>query len=158
MEMEKGQSGDGVLVSCFMLGDSSFGVDARLVQEVVKVGELTHVSNAPIDVVGIRNLRGRIVTVIDMAVALSLGKVESGSEARLLIIENRGETYGFMVDAVTGNVELDEKQVTTPPASMDPSLSSKLFGVWREKGKLLALIDTEKLFQWSDQPGQTGSK
>lgn len=145
----KGASGDGVLVSCFMLGDSSFGVDARLVQEVVKVGELTAVSNAPDDVVGIRNLRGRIVTVIDMAECLGLGSIDAGPDARLLIIENRGETYGFLVDAVTGNVELDEKQVTTPPASMDPSLSSKLFGVWREKGKLLALIDTNRLFHWN---------
>jgi len=144
------KSGDGVLVSCFMLGDSSFGVDARLVQEVVKVGELTVVSNAPTDVVGIRNLRGRIVTVVDMAVCLGLGSIDAGQDARLLIIENRGETYGFLVDAVTGNVELDEKQVTTPPASMDPSLCSKLLGVWREKGKLLALIDPEKLFQWTD--------
>jgi len=149
MENES-KSGDGVLVSCFMLGDSSFGVDARLVQEVVKVGELTVVSNAPTDVVGIRNLRGRIVTVVDMALCLGLGRVNAGQEARLLIIENRGETYGFMVDAVTGNVELDEKNVTTPPASMDPSLCSKLLGVWREKGKLLALIDPDKLFLWAE--------
>ena len=144
------ESGDGVLVSCFKLGDSSFGVDARLVQEVVKVGELTVVRNAPNDVVGIRNLRGRIVTVIDMSICLGLDRVEDSPDARLLIIENRGETYGFMVDAVAGNVELDEKQVTTPPASMDPVLCSKLLGVWREKGKLLALIDPEKLFQWAN--------
>jgi len=143
-------SGDGVLVSCFVLGKSSFGVDARLVQEVVKVGELTVVRSAPTDVVGIRNLRGRIVTVVDMAVCLGLGSVNASPEARLLIIENRGETYGFMVDAVTGNVELDEKNVTTPPASLDPSLSSKLLGVWREKGKVLALIDPDKLFQWAE--------
>jgi chemotaxis signal transduction protein len=64
-QLEKGnmheneQTTGGLLVTGFTLGDAAFGVDARLVQEVVKVGELTRVHGAPADVVGIRNLRGR---------------------------------------------------------------------------------------------------
>ena len=141
------KNGGGFLVSCFMLGESSFGLDARLVQEVVKVGELTVVRGAPTDVVGIRNLRGRIVTVIDMAASLGLGKVDAGGQGvRLLIIENRGEAYGFMVDSVTDAVELEEKHITAPPANMYQSLCDRLLGVWRDKDTLSALIDPEKLF------------
>ena len=142
------------LVSCFMLGESSFGLDARQVQEIVKVGELTLVRGAPADVVGIRNLRGRIVTVIDMAACLGLGEVDAqGPDVRLLIIENRGETYGFMVDSATDAVELEESRITAPPANMDQSLCERLLGVWRGKDCLSALIDPDKLFNFDDPRG-----
>ena len=150
--MQEGEKGDkSFLVSCFMLGQSSFGLDARLVQEVVKVGDLTNVRGAPEDVVGIRNLRGRIITVMDLAVVLGLGKVEAGPDVRLLIIENRGEAYGFMVDSVTDAVVLEEKQVTAPPANLDPSLCKKLLGIWRDKDNITALIDPANLFRLMSQ-------
>jgi chemotaxis signal transduction protein len=107
---------DGLLATRFTLGDASFGVDARLVQEVVKVGELTPVHSAPSGVIGVRNLRGRIVTVVDMATHLNLGHVESGPETRLLIMEHQGEFYGFLVDAVTDAIAMDEKRIGKPPA------------------------------------------
>jgi purine-binding chemotaxis protein CheW len=141
---------DGLLVTGFALGAANFGVDARLVQEVVKVGELTRVHAAPPDVIGIRNLRGRIVTVVDMATHLDLGSVNIGSESRLLIMEHQGESYGFLVDAVTEAIALDEEHIGTPPASMDSALRARLRGVWRETDRLTAILDPQALFQWED--------
>lgn len=142
---------DGLLVTGFTLGDASFGVDARLVQEVVKVGELTPVHGAPSGVVGIRNLRGRIVTVVDMAAHLNLGHVESGPETRLLIMEHQGEFYGFLVDAVTDAIAMDEKRIGKPPASLEPALRSLLIGVWREGQTLTAILDPQALFKWKGE-------
>lgn len=141
---------DGLLVTGFSLGAANFGIDARLVQEVVKVGELTRVHAAPADVIGIRNLRGRIVTVVDMATHLDLGCVAIGTESRLLIMEHQGESYGFLVDAVTEAIALDEEHIGTPPASMDPALRARLRGVWRETERLTAILDPQALFLWED--------
>jgi purine-binding chemotaxis protein CheW len=143
-------TGDGLLVTGFTLGKADFGVDARLVQEVVKVGELTYVHDAPPGVVGIRNLRGRIVTVMDMATHLNLGSVEIGPETRLLIMEYQGESYGFLVDAVTDAIALDEEHINVPPASLDPALRGRLRGVWRETDRLTAILDPQALFQWEE--------
>lgn len=144
------ETGDGLLVTGFVLGAATFGVDARLVLEVVKVGELTHVHDAPPDVVGIRNLRGRIVTVVDMATHLDLGCVTIGPETRLLIMEHQGESYGFLVDAVTDAIALDEERIGAPPASLDPALRGRLRGVWREANQIMAILDPQALFQWDD--------
>jgi purine-binding chemotaxis protein CheW len=141
---------DGLLVTGFALGAADFGVDARLVQEVVKVGELTRVHAAPPGVIGIRNLRGRIVTVVDMATHLDLGSVVIGPETRLLIMEHQGESYGFLVDAVTEAIALDEEHIGAPPASLDPALRGRLRGVWREADRLTAILDPQALFQWED--------
>jgi purine-binding chemotaxis protein CheW len=144
------ETADGLLVTGFALGAADFGVDARLVQEVVKVGELTLVHDAPPGVVGIRNLRGRIVTVVDMATHLDLGSVEIGPETRLLIMEHQGESYGFLVDAVTEAIALDEEHISPPPASLDPTLRGRLHGVWREADRLMAILDPQALFQWEE--------
>ena len=144
------ESSDGLLVTQFALGAADFGIDARLVLEVVKVGELTHVHHAPAGVVGIRNLRGRIVTVVDMAVHLGMGTVQAGSETRLLIMEHQGESYGFMVDAVTDAIALEPERIGAPPANLDPVLRGRLRGVWRDGSKLTAILDPEALFHWSE--------
>lgn len=145
------ETSDGLLLTGFKLGEASFGVDARLVQEVVKVGEVTRVHDAPAGVSGIRNLRGRIVTVVDMAEHLGLGTVETGPETRLLIMEHQGESFGFLVDSVTDTLTLDENNITPPPTGLDPTLHRRLRGMWRESDELTAILDPEALFQWDDE-------
>jgi purine-binding chemotaxis protein CheW len=145
------ESADGMLVAEFTLGDAVFGVDARLVQEVVKVGELTRVHGAPADVVGIRNLRGRIVTVVDMAAHMGLGRIEVGPETRMLIMEHQGEYYGLLVDSVTEAIALDEASIAAPPASLSTALRSRLIGTWRNGQALTAILDPAALFIWNEE-------
>lgn len=138
------------LVTCFNLARGVFGINAQLVQEVIKVGELTQVYGAPDEVVGIRNLRGRIVTVIDMAAHLGIGRVEMGPETRLLIMEHEHEHYGFLVDSVIEAIDLEHDQIDIVPSSLDSALRSRLLGVWRQADGLTALIDPDQLFTWPD--------
>jgi purine-binding chemotaxis protein CheW len=144
------ENDEGLLITGFTLGTASFGIDAKSVQEVVKVGVLTPVHGAPAGVAGIRNLRGRIVTVIDMARHLGLGVVEVGTDTRLLIIENQGESYGFLVDDLTDTMALDRKQIDAPPVSLDPALRNRIMGVWRDASRLTAILDLQTLFQWEE--------
>lgn len=149
MEFE-GENTDVNLITGFSVSDASFGVDARLVLEVVKVGELTRVHGAPRDVVGIRNLRGRIVTVVDMAAHLGLGTVEIGPDSRLLIMESSGESFGFLVEAVTDAISIEPGGLSVPPASLEPALRGRLLGVWREEDRLTAVLDPAVLFRWEE--------
>ena len=141
---------DGLLMTGFVLGEASFGIDARLVREVVKVGKLTHVHDAQSDVIGIRNLRGHVITVIDLAVHFNLGAVEIGPDTRLLIMEHKGESFGFLVDAVSDAITLERDKISRPPDNMNADLRNRLSGVWRENEKLTAILDPEKLFVFKD--------
>lgn len=144
------EAAEGLLITGFTVSDATFGVDARMVLEVVKVGDITRVHGAPRGVVGIRNLRGRIVTVVDMAVHLGLGCVEIGGDARLLIMESQGESYGFLVEAVTDALAVEEGGLIAPMASLDPALRARLQGVWREGDQLTAVLDPAALFRWEE--------
>ena len=141
---------DGLLITAFMLGEATFGVNARLVQEVVKVGDLTCVHHAPTAVVGIRNLRGRIITVVDLAVRLELGCATLGPDARLLIMEGQGEPIGFLVDTVIDAIAVTAERITPPPVSIAPALRRSLRGIWREGDRLIAILDPPALFAWDE--------
>ncbi len=148
---KKSKGGTGLLVTEFLVGGAAFGIDARLVLEVVKVGDLTPVHGAPHGVVGIRNLRGRIVTVVDMAIHLNIGTVISGPDTRLLIMEHEGEPFGFLVDAVTHAISLDEDGLGEAPAGLDKAMRNRLIGVWSQDGHLTAILNAQMLFTWHEE-------
>ena len=108
-----------LLVCTFVLGnEGAFGIDATSIQEVVMVGEITPVRHAPAFVAGIRNLRGRIVTVIDLCVRLGLGSVRVSPESRVLIADWKGEPVGLLVDRVAEAVVLEPGGLERAPSNL----------------------------------------
>jgi chemotaxis signal transduction protein len=138
-----------VLFAGFYLGQAHFGIEAHLVQEVVYPGTITRVMNAPAEVVGIRNLRGHLVTVVDLSVMLGLGGVRPGADNRLLIMVDEGESFGFMVDRVTDVLRLFPTDIQPAPVNLGQVRSGCIRGVWRENHQLTALIDPAGLFSFS---------
>jgi len=80
------KTAEDLLVATFQLGGGRFAIDTNHIQEVVMTGDLTPVRHAPAYVAGIRNLRGRIITVIDLQVRLGLGRVQCDPANRILIV------------------------------------------------------------------------
>ena len=112
------------------------------------------VHHAPPDVVGIRNLRGRIVTVIDLRSRLGLGKVASGPDNRILIVDWQGEPIGLLVDCVADAIEIRQDTLAPAPPNLHGVQSRKLRGVCRGGERLVALLDLGPVLQFEEQPGQ----
>lgn len=138
---------DDLLVATFLLGPAAFGVDTALIQEVVRVGELTPVHQAPDCVVGIRNLRGRIVTVIDLRTRLAMGRVASDDNSRVLIVETQGEPIGLLVDRVADTLTVSAADIAPPPPNVHGVQSRNLLGVCRGAGRLVALLDLSAVLE-----------
>ncbi len=151
MSADHNSSDDTLLVACFNLGAAAFGIDARQVQEVAKMGELTRVHHAPPAVVGIRNLRGRVVTVIDLAVRLKLGRVTPSPANRVLIVDSHGEPIGLLVDCVSDTLSVKPGDIAPPPPSLSGVECQALRGVCRGEGRLVALLDHESLLNAEDR-------
>jgi len=138
---------DNLLISTFLLGDAVFGIDANQVQEVARVGDMTPVHHAPPYVVGIRNLRGRIVTVIDLRARLELGRVAEGPDNRILIVDVHGEPLGLLVDRVADAVSASAAALTPAPPNLHGVQSQNLRGVCRGIDRLVALLNLDTLLQ-----------
>ncbi|HEY1648789.1 MAG TPA: chemotaxis protein CheW [Terracidiphilus sp.] len=150
------ETGEALLVATFQLGsdESIFGIGATLIQEVVMVGELTPVRHAPDHVAGIRNLRGRIITVIDLCVRLGLGSVDIGSDNRILIADWKGEPVGLLVDRVADAVEVARDALDPTPPNVNGVQMQNLLGVFRSGKRLAALLDLAAVLSAADQTGK----
>jgi purine-binding chemotaxis protein CheW len=144
------------LVATFQLGgdDGVFGIDATLIQEVTMVGELTPVRHAPEYVAGIRNLRGRIITVIDLCVRLGLGFVEIGPESRILIADWKGEPVGLLVDRVSDAIAVAADALQSAPPNLHGVQMQKLLGVFRTGERLAALLDLAVVLGTEERSGR----
>jgi purine-binding chemotaxis protein CheW len=147
-------AGDALLVATFFLGDGTFGLDTALIQEVVMEGEVTPVHHAPKYVAGIRNLRGRIVTVIDLRLRLELPPGCAGPESRILIADWNGEPVGLLVDRVDDTIEVGAGDLLPSPANQYGVQMQKLLGVFRSGEHLAALLDPVAILDPSDSAGQ----
>jgi len=154
IDVSRSEAGEDLLTATFCLGDDLlFGINAILIQEMVMVGEITPVRHAPGFVAGIRNLRGRIITVIDLAARLGIGSVEIGPETRILIADWKGEPVGLLVDRVSDALALEPGDLEPAPSNLHGVQMQKLLGVFRCGERLAALLDPAAVLGHDDPAG-----
>ena len=127
------------------IGDHLFGLPIFRVQDVFVPDRLTRVPLAAPEVAGILNLRGRVVTAIDMRARLELGTREAGAPVMAIGIELKGESYGLLVDAVGEVMALANSACEAKPANLDPRLSRVAAGIYRLEGELMVVLDVDRV-------------
>ncbi len=139
------QSGQTVLLATFFVRGALCALDATEVQEVIRLGPVTPVRYAPEAVVGIVNLRGKIVTIVDLGLRLGLPKAVAGSDSRIFIMEDRGEFIGLLVDQVDEVVEIERERWQPPPANVNWGQAQFFKGVCRDRGRVITLVDASQI-------------
>jgi len=134
------------------VADRWFGIGMDRVQEIVKTLEITPVCLMPRHIAGIVNLRGSILTVIDLC-ALLMGETDPNRPNRyLLIVQEPNERVGFLVEKVGDVLEMDDAALFQPPANLLEQWRDVLVGVVQQKGKLIGILDADRLLQTSMVP------
>ena len=128
----------------FYLQDLFFGVEVEKVQEVIRYQEMTHIPLAPGVIAGLINLRGQIVTAIDLRRQLAL-EARSGEQLPMNVVIRREDgPISLLVDEIGDVVEVEEDAFENPPDTLEARQREFLRGVYKLKQKLLLLLDTEK--------------
>ncbi len=128
-----------------MIADQLFGLPILEVQDVFMPEAVTEVPLASQDVAGVLNLRGRIVTAIDMRRRLGLPELSDDSSCMAIGIESNGESYGLIIDKVGEVHRLSAETFEVNPANLDPRWLAISAGVHRLDGSLMVVIDVEKV-------------
>ncbi|MCG8486035.1 MAG: chemotaxis protein CheW [Candidatus Thiodiazotropha sp.] len=155
MSVDDDESGGGPLIQfvTFILMDEVYGINVMQVQEVLRVTEIAPVPGAPSYVLGIVNLRGNVVTVIDTRKRFGLPSVEVSDNSRIVVIESEKQVVGILVDAVAEVVELRENEIDAAPNVGTEESSRYIQGVATQEGRLLILVDLNKLLtdeEWQE--------
>ena len=137
----------------FRLADEIYGINVMQVQEVLRVSEIAPVPGAPHYVLGIINLRGNVVTVIDTRIRLGLETTEVTDSTRIVIIEGAKHVVGILVDCVAEVVDLATSEVESAPNVGNDESAKYIQGVASRDGELLILVDLNKLLtdeEWEE--------
>lgn len=127
----------------FHVGDLLIGIDIRQVEEINRHLRLTPVPQAPDCVRGVINLRGEVVTVVDLRTILGLEPVDTTRSSRNVIVNSHDERIGMLVDSVADVVTVDSAKVAPPPANVS-GIDGKFFqGVFRLEKELLVVLNVQ---------------
>jgi purine-binding chemotaxis protein CheW len=126
------------------VGGQLFGLPIARVQDVFVLSQMTQVPLAPDDIAGIVNLRGRIVTAIDMRHRLGLGKRELAAPMAVGI-DCEGESYGLVIDSVGEVMKLGAETAEPVPVNLDDRLKRVASGIHRLDTELLVVLDVDRL-------------
>ena len=128
------------------IGEQLFGLPIARVQDVFVPQRLALVPLAGPEIAGLINLRGRIVTMIDMRRRLDLKACEGGARAMMAIgVEYKGESYGLLIDEIGEVVKLAAASREDNPINLDERLARVSSGVHRLDGRLLVVLDVERV-------------
>ena len=140
----------------FQLEEESYGIRVMQVQEVIRVPEIAPVPGAPDFVIGIINLRGNVVTVIDTRKRFGLPSIDVDDSTRIVIIEAQQQVIGIRVDNVAEVVELRASEVEAAPNVGTEQSARFIEGVFSRDNNLLILVDVRKLLtdnEWMEVGG-----
>lgn len=141
----------------FRIGREDFGVDILMVQEIIRLPDVTPIPNAPGFILGVINLRGRIIPVVDLRLRLMIpGNVpeQDSRKTRILIVELGNHVTGFIVDTVTGILRVPTGEIEPTPDLVASTIDVEYIqGVIKLPDRLIVLLDFLKILKPQEKRG-----
>ncbi|HEX4340480.1 MAG TPA: chemotaxis protein CheW [Polyangiaceae bacterium] len=128
----------------FFVADRFFGVDVTRVQEVIRYQEMTRVPLASPVIRGLINLRGQIVTALDMRARLGLASLSAGRLPMNVVVRTDDGAVSLLVDEIGDVVEVADDCREDPPETMSAEARELISGIYKLKGQLLLVLDPER--------------
>ena len=149
--MEQAIAGAEMQLVVFELGDESYGVDISRVQDINRMQEITEIPHAPESVVGVINLRGRVIPVIDLRKRFGLPDAVHTKDTRIVVVHLEGNLIGVIVDAVSQVLRIPA-DIVEPPSPVLAGVDSRyLRGIAKLDEKLVILLDLDFVLSRREQ-------
>ena len=145
--MSKQDTAEGIVAEYVtaVIGGQLFGLPISRVQDVFMPERLTRVPLASSEIAGVLNLRGRIVTVVDMRARLGLPRADDGKPPMAVGVDLRGDSYGLLIDQIGEVLRLPEASCEDNPVNLDPRMAKLAGGVHRLDGQLMVVLDVDRV-------------
>ena len=134
-------------LATFYIGGSAYGIELLKIREINKLLVFTPVPGAPAFVRGILNLRGQIVTVIDLGERLGLSKTRPARDVRDIIVRIRGENIGLLVERISEVIRVNIDEVEAPPVNMNGIPGDFFHGIIKTPHRLIGILDIERVLE-----------
>ena len=129
----------------FKVGRETYGIPITALHEIVRVPEITAVPDAPAYLEGVINLRGKIVSVVDLRKRFGKLSTTLDRHSRILVVEHRGRLAGMIVDSASEVLKIPESEIEAAPAVMQEGGLDCVTGLAKYQGRLIILLDLRKV-------------
>jgi len=137
---------DEIQLVIFTLGEEEFAAEISQVREIISLDKITRVPSAPPFVFGVINLRGKLVTVVDLHKRLGFEKKISPEKSKIIVSDLKDGVLGMMVDGVVEVSRIIESQIEPPPPMSAGKIDSKyILGIAKMKDRLIVILDLENV-------------
>ena len=150
-ENSKTESSELIQLVNFRLSTEEFGIDILIVQEIMRMRQLTKLPNLPDFIAGIVNIRGKIIPVVNLRSKMGMPEKQYDKETRIIVVEVAGSTTGFVVDAVTEVLRISSNITEATPGLVAGINSEFIKSVAKLDERILILIDLEKVISTSEK-------
>ena len=132
----------------FTIAGQLFGIPVLKVQDVLASYKITRIPLAPAEIMGQLNLRGRVVTAIDIRRRIGLSPRENDDKGMSIVVENENELYSLVVDGVGEVLSLGAATFEASPPTLDPQFRDYASGIYRLDDGLLVVLDVSRLLNY----------
>lgn len=147
-EQNSGKKRNKILeLATFFIGEALCGIDILNIQEINRHQDVTWVPQAPDYVLGVLNLRGRIVTVIDLGKKLGLSPINADKDNRNIIVDSQDEQIGFLVDRISDVLLADTDKIEAAPANIGGVQGKYFNGVFKTETSLIGVLNIEEVLK-----------
>jgi purine-binding chemotaxis protein CheW len=147
---QEARVGTTVELLAFWVADEEYALDIVQIQEIIKLPTITEVPRAPAGVLGIISLRGTIVPILDLRMALHLEPRPPTSQSRVLVLRGDGDPLGVLVDRVSSVVRIDREAIEAVPRTMRREMTELLAGVGRINERMLIVLELSALLTMTE--------
>ena len=130
----------------FMVGDEEFAVPILSIQEIIKPIEYTRTPKTPPYVLGVFNLRGSVLPLIDLRMKFGLSRSKENEDTRYMVIRHNEEVAGFVIDRLTQATRIKETAIDPAPETLGDE-QNMIYGVGKQEDKLISILNVEALLR-----------
>ncbi|PLX65991.1 MAG: chemotaxis protein CheW [Denitrovibrio sp.] len=127
------------------LGEEEYAIDVLKIQEIIRTVEITSVPRTEGFVLGVMNLRGKVIPVIDLRIRFSLDKMDFDKETRIIVVRFETENIGFVVDEVTEVIRINKSMVEPTPPLVGTVGQEYILGICKYQDRLIILLDIDSV-------------
>ncbi|NPA55096.1 MAG: purine-binding chemotaxis protein CheW [Epsilonproteobacteria bacterium] len=135
----------------FVVGNEEFAVPILSIQEIIKPIEWTKVPFTPDFVLGVFNLRGNVLPLIDLRKKFSAGAAEFDDDVRFIVIKVGDELAGFVIDRLTEALRIEESSILPPPDTSSIEKEAVIEGIARKDGRIITILKISSLLKTNDR-------
>jgi purine-binding chemotaxis protein CheW len=129
----------------FVVGEEEYGIEIRHVTEIIGKQHITQVPDKPDYIMGVINLRGKVLPVMDVRLRFGLGKREYDDRTCFIVINIKNEIVGLIVDRVSEVMDIPKSEISDPPKVNSGTASKYIFGMGKVADKVKILLNAEQL-------------